>query len=387
MARFHPLAILGVLCTMAEASTIASASERASRSHGSSWLLDAKASGRLMREHQQNQRADDGSEHDDSDVPTPEIETELVIPPVDCQYAEWSDWVNSTATCGNATVSRERRITVHAQNGGFDCEGDKHQTMNLTLLDCTGAAACFWSDWNDWSPWDSECAGQKQNRTRDATGNKLACDKALGRQYNYGNLTIPCNVDCIWSAWSHWSHCSVTCEAVGQRRMFRNINVQSSGDGIPCSNHDGTCLDGNDTLLDHCFERYTDCNRTSIGCPVDCSALDWGDWGTCLGACGPAGDYNVTGTTYRSRNTTGPFNGGASCFRLTVLDEGNCQFDCSVQSKPTSTNSSPSPSPNSTTTAAPINAPKSHGVRFFTSLLLPQQLLLLLHIAILAGRT
>lgn len=98
--------------------------------------------------------------------------------PVDCKVGEWTPWTPCSATCGEGTRSKKRKVLVEPKNGGVPCE----PTVESQI--CTGPPCetdCVLTEWGPWNPCTRACGGGKESRTRGikkkATG-RFHCPKA-----------------------------------------------------------------------------------------------------------------------------------------------------------------------------------------------------------------
>ena len=62
--------------------------------------------------------------------------------PVNCQWGNWTEWSNCTASCGGGTQMKSREIAIPVENGGMNCTGMDEMiqncNMNITCNDTKG---------------------------------------------------------------------------------------------------------------------------------------------------------------------------------------------------------------------------------------------------------
>jgi len=83
--------------------------------------------------------------------------------PVDCKVGEWTSWTPCSATCGEGTRSKKRKVLVEAKDGGVPCKATVESQI------CAGPPCeieCALGDWGPWSPCTRACGGGRESRTR-----------------------------------------------------------------------------------------------------------------------------------------------------------------------------------------------------------------------------
>merc|ERR1711871_1540600 len=128
-----------------------------SRSIGTQGRADGKFCNNSMREIQ---ACNPVKGHDPPDGCVKDTE------PVHCEFAEWSEWSQCSATCGRGQRIHTRQIAVQAADGGRGCSGPMQEVSPCTVTECEVKPSkdCVWNDWVEWSAC-TKCAGQ-QFRTR-----------------------------------------------------------------------------------------------------------------------------------------------------------------------------------------------------------------------------
>ena len=57
---------------------------------------------------------------------------------VNCEFDEWEEWTQCTATCNGGTRFRTRGIKVAAAYGGAECDGDIKEEETCNNQPCPG---------------------------------------------------------------------------------------------------------------------------------------------------------------------------------------------------------------------------------------------------------
>jgi len=149
--------------------------------------------------------------------------------PVNCEFAEWTEWAECSSSCGMGQRNRARQVAVKAADGGRGCSGPMQEVSPCSIKDCevTESKDCVWNDWGDWSAC-TKCAGQTF-RTRSIhamnEGGGSPCEANAGQQ------TKGCDVRkcheptyCLWGDWAEWEGCSVSC-GEGKRQRSRKLVI------------------------------------------------------------------------------------------------------------------------------------------------------------------
>eukprot|EP00927_Polykrikos_kofoidii_P065252 TRINITY_DN61032_c0_g1_i1.p1 TRINITY_DN61032_c0_g1~~TRINITY_DN61032_c0_g1_i1.p1 ORF type:complete len:1778 (+),score=249.35 TRINITY_DN61032_c0_g1_i1:101-5335(+) len=218
-----------------------------------------------------------------------------------CKFEDWGQWGACSATCGDGSRLRDRKVAQIAAEGGQACFGALSIVESCSLTPCT-SGDCVIGQWQEWGGCTCTCGGGSRTRTRlierqPMPGGKLCNDGVMKEARPCA--TQPCQtcIDGRWSAWGSWSICSATCEG-GLRSRHRAVEV-----------HPNTCGQPAVGLQDD----VEACNSTVCGASVDCSLSDWSIWSVCSGAC--------FGIQQRSRTVdVQPVGLGKSC-SLQALDE------------------------------------------------------------------
>ena len=59
---------------------------------------------------------------------------------VNCEFDEWEEWTQCTATCNGGTRFRTRGIKVAAAYGGAECDGDIKEEETCNNQPCPGTS-------------------------------------------------------------------------------------------------------------------------------------------------------------------------------------------------------------------------------------------------------
>lgn len=155
--------------------------------------------------------------------------------PVDCLFAEWSDWSPCSKTCGGGERRRSREISILPQYGGRNCEGPSIELQECARHSCGGVEPvdCKMGDWEEWGSCD-KCDGERKRFRKIAVtpqGAGKKCDRTVLAEV----VACPRRCEgiklCEWSLWSEWTPCSASCGQGGKRSRRRDLLLSSSGRG------------------------------------------------------------------------------------------------------------------------------------------------------------
>lgn len=229
--------------------------------------------------------------------------------PIDGGWAQWSNWLDCSASCGEGYQSRDRRCTnPPSEHGGAHCSGNSWETYTCNPKPCLVGGK--WSLWSNWVGCEGTCGGGHQKRSRTCSNpmpqhGGAQCD-GISQQHQECN-TPPCPIDGGLTQWTEWTSCPVSCGDSHITRARKCINPSPQYGGSEC--------------LDNRFEIQT-CHYPP--CPVDGKWSTWSNWMSCDATCG-------VGNRRRSRTCSvpAPILGGATC-------EGNEWHtqDCEAQPCP-----------------------------------------------------
>jgi len=236
--------------------------------------------------------------------------------PVDCKWADWSDWDACSDDCGGGQHSRVRLLSRPPQNGGLPCNAsDKEQVGPCNTQSCS--AECVDGKFGDWEAWGSctaTCDGGTAARHRRVARTANECGRvAEGKasEVKFCNVGVACeqSEDCEFSSWGGWSACSADCNGVMHRA--RRVKKHGRGNGAWCVGalkEIWPCHPGpNETAPEHCV----------VGSSVDCELGLWGSWGECSATCGG-------GQKSRTREVAvQPRSGGKGC-NGSLAEVGQC---------------------------------------------------------------
>jgi len=227
--------------------------------------------------------------------------------PVDCVWAEWTDWETCSKSCGGGVSARTRYEQVPAVSGGLACEGAVKEEDVCKEQHCP--VDCKWLSWNEWGSCSHSCGGGVRKQTRDTQWARFGGADCYGNE----SSTEVCNdqecpVDCEWTAWTPWQNCSKSCNVGVTSRSRSKAPIESSG-GVPCaglSNEQKTC--------------------NTQGCPRDCEWGPWSKWTECSKECDG-------GKTKRFRDVTQTMkNAGLPCLgsdeQELSCNSQKCPVDC-----------------------------------------------------------
>ena len=126
---------------------------------------------------------------------------------VNCEFDEWEEWTQCTATCNGGTRFRTRGIKVAAAYGGAECDGDikEEETCN-----------------------NQPCPGTRKSQLCINASIFLLLHKMYSFLYS-SYFTVPCQ----WEDWGEWDTCSQTCGG-GMHARVRNVATYAQFGGDPC---------------------------------------------------------------------------------------------------------------------------------------------------------
>jgi len=232
--------------------------------------------------------------------------------PVDCEWAQWSDWTPCSVTCGGGHRTRVREVATAPGDGGVLCPGNNYAAETCNAEHC--AMDCELSSWGSWQACPATCTPMgspepTQLRHRSIEQGADYGGHACGvteETRKCGELTCPMN--CIMEQWGHWSTCTHTCGKTGIKRRSRQISSLPKYGGVACPTVN---------------EEAVECGRTP--CPWRCEISAWGQWSSCSKSCD-------TGSKSRSRTILSRDENGSAC--PTLVDTLECETDaCPVDCK------------------------------------------------------
>ncbi|CAJ1335935.1 unnamed protein product [Effrenium voratum] len=141
---------------------------------------------------------------------------------VDCQWADWKDWIACSVSCNGGTQSRTRIIQVQAEGAGQECTGESSETQDCGTATCP--VDCEASDWAEWTPCAPYCHGT-QNRSRAIQKPAAYGGEGCGVLSEVQSCTNFC-MDCQLSPWNGWSTCTRSCGGGTRQRLRSEVYVQ-----------------------------------------------------------------------------------------------------------------------------------------------------------------
>lgn len=203
----------------------------------------------------------------------------------DCEFRDWSDWSECSATC-EGVKRRSRQVETYGSGKGKYCIGAGKQTSPCNPgphgklpegCRVQKPQDCRISEWSAWSDCSAECGGGQKFRDREILFMPMNAGKPCNETLE---VIEECNrhgcggkaIDCKLGDWDEWGACS---KCGGIKRRFRQIEDHPSGGGESCKEDAlqdaGVCL--------------SDCSH---GKKKYCTWEAWGAWGECSANCGSA---------------------------------------------------------------------------------------------------
>lgn len=125
---------------------------------------------------------------------------------VNCEFDEWEEWTQCTATCNGGTRFRTRGIKVAAAYGGAECDGDIKEEETCNNQPCPGT-------------WKSQLC--------------INASILLHKNVFLFSILPIFIVPCQWEDWGEWDTCSQTCGG-GMHARVRNVATYAQFGGDPC---------------------------------------------------------------------------------------------------------------------------------------------------------
>eukprot|EP00931_Biecheleriopsis_adriatica_P049028 TRINITY_DN28353_c0_g1_i1.p1 TRINITY_DN28353_c0_g1~~TRINITY_DN28353_c0_g1_i1.p1 ORF type:complete len:1538 (+),score=223.45 TRINITY_DN28353_c0_g1_i1:91-4704(+) len=204
---------------------------------------------------------------------------------IDCRWSDWEQWSSCSVSCDGGTKTRTRNIAI-SPHGGVGCSPkDKVEAAPCGTQTCgEGCRNGQWGEWREWSPCSGSCSESYRYRRRNIAVHPNYCGNAtegLREEYEQCTTLPPCKVqtDCELSEWGSWSSCS--CHCFGMRHRSRYISTFPSGGGESCYNES--------------LKEISPCNpgpleNTPMDCTntqqQDCKMKEWQEWSQCSVSCG-----------------------------------------------------------------------------------------------------
>lgn len=87
---------------------------------------------------------------------------------VNCRWSQWGPFSACSVSCGGGEMQRHRSIAKEAKNGGLSCpEGDTLQLLPCNMQSCYGPGLCTWAQWSSWLECSATCGPGQKKRQRD----------------------------------------------------------------------------------------------------------------------------------------------------------------------------------------------------------------------------
>mmetsp|Transcript_67684 Transcript_67684/g.220350 ORF Transcript_67684/g.220350 Transcript_67684/m.220350 type:complete len:2076 (-) Transcript_67684:113-6340(-) len=189
-----------------------------------------------------------------------------------CELDQWSEWTKCSAACGLGVAARTRQVGSVGHAKG--CTAALSEVKACHTIECE-PVDCKWGDWDHWSGCTNSCGGGTKRRGRlieavPQNGGRLCAAEAKAE-------VAPCNtencencIDGAWGVWSEWSKCSATCSPAFRTR-HRDLEIRANNCGLPAL--------GAEDEYGLCGELES-CDKDQ-----DCEVSEWQNWTTCSNNC------------------------------------------------------------------------------------------------------
>jgi len=102
---------------------------------------------------------------------------------LDCEWGDWSEYSECSASCGEGTKTASRTIIHEATNGGRECWGPAKMTVSCMTTPCSVSSGriphsryqivkgpkawdCEWGDWSEYSECSASCGFGTKSASR-----------------------------------------------------------------------------------------------------------------------------------------------------------------------------------------------------------------------------